>query len=152
MRKILPQDTINGKEGRAYVKINGDNEELFFARSVSAQIDYTKSEIKAIGRRMAGHKVMGASGTGSMTLYYLSPIFRRMAMSYVKTGVGFTFDLVVENEDPSSAAGRQVTLLTGCSLNSVVLAKLDGDSEDALDEECEFTFDDAEILTHFTQF
>ena len=37
-----------------------------------------KSEIKAIGKRMTGHKTTGANGSGTMTLYYMTPIFRAM--------------------------------------------------------------------------
>ncbi|MBQ4590430.1 MAG: phage portal protein, partial [Clostridia bacterium] len=43
------------------------------------------------------------------------------------------------------------TLLIGCNLDSVVLAKLDGDSDDALDEDVDFTFEDFDILTPFTK-
>lgn len=39
-----------------------------------------------------------------------------------------------------------------CNLDSVVLAKLDGDSDDALDEDADFTFEDFDILTPFTKF
>lgn len=45
-------DTISGREGRAYVKINGNNEELFMAKTIEATVEKAKSEIKAIGRRM----------------------------------------------------------------------------------------------------
>lgn len=59
--------------------------------------------------------------------------------------------MVVENEDPSSAAGKQSILLIGCNLDSVVLAKLDGDSDDPLDEDVDFTFEDFDILTPFNK-
>ena len=38
------------------------------------------------------------------------------------------------------------------NLDSVVLAKLDGDSDDPLDEDVDFTFEDFDILTPFTKF
>ncbi|MEM5780335.1 MAG: phage tail tube protein, partial [Bacillota bacterium] len=67
-----------------------------------------------------------------------------------RTGVDAYFDLVVENDDPSSAAGKQVILLSGVNLDSTVLTKLDGDSDDPLEEDVDFTFEDFEILTGFT--
>lgn len=151
-RKMNANDAINGKEGVAYAKVNGNNVELFFAESVTATMTHNKSTVKTIGRRMAGHKVMGAEGSGTMTLKYVSPLFRRMAMDYVKTGVAPTFDLYVENNDPASAAGRQEVNLYGCCLDSLILTKLDGTSDDTLNEECPFTFDDAEITEHFKEF
>ena len=152
MRTLSSPDTINGKEGRAYAKINGNNEELFMAKTVEATIEKTKSEIKAIGRRMTGHKTTGASGSGSMTLYYVTPLFRQMVKQWKDTGRDIYFDMVIENDDPESSAGKQSVLLMGCNLDSVILAKLDGDSDDALDEDADFTFEDFDILQPFTQF
>ena len=151
MRTLNAPDTISGKEGRAYAKINGNNEDLFMAKNIESTVEKAKSEIKAIGKRMTGHKTTGGNGTGSMTLYYLTPLFRDMIKQWKETGVDIYFDMVIENEDPSSAAGKQSILLIGCNLDSVVLAKLDGDSDDPLDEDIDFTFEDFDILTPFNQ-
>ena len=126
-------DTISGREGRAYAKINGNNEELFFAKSVEASVEKSKSEVKAIGKRMTGHKTTGANGTGSMTLYYLTPLLRQMLKEWKDTGVDVYFDLVVENDDPASSAGKQSILLMGCNLDS------------------DFTFEDFDILEAFNK-
>lgn len=151
MKTLNAPDTISGKEGRAYAKINGNNEELFMAKTIEANVEKNKSEIKAIGKRMTGHKTTGANGAGSMTLYYMTPLFRAMIKQWKETGVDVYFDMVVENDDQESSAGKQTTLLIGCNLDSVVLAKLDGDSDDALDEDVDFTFEDFDILTAFTK-
>ena len=152
MRTLNAPDTISGKEGRAYAKINGNNEDLFMAKNIESTVEKAKSEIKAIGKRMTGHKTTGGNGTGSMTLYYLTPLFRQLVKRWKETGVDIYFDMVIENEDPSSAAGKQSILLIGCNLDSTILAKLDGDSDDPLDEDVDFTFEDFDILTPFTQF
>ena len=151
MKTLNAPDTISGKEGRAYAKINGNNEELFMAKTIEANVEKNKSEIKAIGKRMTGHKTTGANGAGSMTLYYMTPLFRAMIKQWKETGADVYFDMVVENDDQESSAGKQSTLLIGCNLDSVVLAKLDGDSDDALDEDVDFTFEDFDILTAFTK-
>lgn len=151
MAKLKSFDPISGKEGVAYAKINGNNEELFFAKTIEASVEKAKSEIKAIGRRMTGHKTTGMSGSGKMTLYYLTPLFRQMLKQYKDTGVDIYFDLVVENNDPSSSAGKQTTLLMDCNLDSVVLTKLDGNSNDPLEEDADFTFEDYDILQEFTK-
>jgi hypothetical protein len=151
MKTLNAPDTISGKEGRAYAKIDGNNEELFYAKSIEASVEKNKSEIKAIGKRMTGHKTTGANGTGSMTLYYLTPLFRAMLKNWKETGADTYFDMVVENDDKESAAGKQTVLLMGCNLDSVVIAKLDGDSDDSLDEEVAFTFEDFDILGAFNK-
>ena len=151
MAKLKSYDPISGKEGVAYAKINGNNEELFFAKTIEASVEKTKPEIKAIGRRMTGHKTTGMSGSGSMTLYYLTPLFRQMLKQYKDTGVDIYFDMVVENSDPASSAGKQTTLLMDCNLDSVLLTKLDADSDDPLEEDADFTFEDYDILEEFTK-
>ena len=151
MKTLNAPDTISGREGRAYAKINGNNEELFFAKSVEASVEKSKSEVKAIGKRMTGHKTTGANGTGSMTLYYLTPLFRQMLKEWKDAGVDIYLGLVIENDDPASSAGKQSILLMGCNLDSVVLAKLDGDSDDPLDEDADFTFENFDILEAFNK-
>lgn len=149
MSRLNSQDTMSGKEGRAFAKINGNNEDLFFAKTIEATIEKNKADIKSIGRRMTGHKTTGLNGTGSMTIYYMSPIFRSLLKQYKDTGRDVYFDMVIENDDPSSAAGKQTVLLMGVNLDSTILTKLDGDSDDPLDEDSDFTFEDYDILQQF---
>ena len=78
-------------------------------------------------------------------------LFRQMLKQYKDTGVDIYFDLVVENSDPSSSAGKQTTLLMDCNLDSVLLTKLDADSDDPLEEDADFTFEDYDILEEFTK-
>ncbi len=152
MKTLNAPDTISGKEGRAYAKIDGNNEDLFFAKTIESTVEKSKSEVKAIGKRMTGHKTTGGNGTGSMTLYYVTPLFRQMIKQWKETGQDIYFDMVIENDDQESSAGKQSVLLIDCNLDSVVLGKLDGDSDDPLDEDVDFTFEDFDILTPFTQF
>lgn len=152
MKTLNAPDTISGKEGRAYAKIDGNNEDLFFAKTIESTVEKSKSEVKAIGKRMTGHKTTGGNGTGSMTLYYMTPLFRQIIKQWKETGQDIYFDMVIENDDQESSAGKQSVLLIDCNLDSVVLGKLDGDSDDPLDEDVDFTFEDFDILTPFTQF
>ena len=152
MKTLNAPDTISGKEGRAYAKVNGNNEDLFFAKTIESTVEKSKSEVKAIGKRMTGHKTTGGNGTGSMTLYYMTPLFRQMIKQWKETGQDIYFDMVIENDDQESSAGKQSVLLIDCNLDSVVLGKLDGDSDDPLDEDVDFTFEDFDILAPFTQF
>ena len=152
MKTLNAPDTISGKEGRAYAKLDGNNEDLFFAKTIESTVEKSKSEVKAIGKRMTGHKTTGGNGTGSMTLYYMTPLFRQMIKQWKETGQDIYFDMVIENDDQESSAGKQSVLLIDCNLDSVVLGKLDGDSDDPLDEDVDFTFEDFDILTPFTQF
>ena len=59
MKTLNAPDTISGKEGRAYAKINGNNEELFYAKTIEANVEKSKSEIKAIGKRIQQKRLHG---------------------------------------------------------------------------------------------
>lgn len=137
-------DVISGTEGKAFITVNGRNLEAFYIKSVEATVEKNKSEIKTIGRRATQHKATGWTGTGSMTIYYVTSEFRKMMRDYIKTGKDTYFDMQITNEDESSSIGKQVVTLIDCNLDSVIMAKLDVDA-DGLDEDVDFTFEDVEM-------
>ena len=146
-------DTISGQEAVARMNIKQSDgtttvEELFYGKSLEATCEIQKTEVKTLGKRGSQHKPNGWNGTGSLTIYYATSTFRKMAIDYMKKGVPIYFDLTVINNDPGSTIGPQTTLLKNCTLDSVLLAKFDVDAE-VLDESMDFTFDDAELLNSF---
>ena len=58
------------------------------------------------------------------------------------------FEIQVSNEDRSSGAGRQTTILSGCLIDSLVLAKFNADDE-LLTEDISGTFSDFEMPEEF---
>lgn len=137
-------DTISGQEGTAFVTINGEVHEAFYIKSLEATIDKNKVEFKGLGRRGTQNKAAGWTGTGSMTIYYVTSIFRKLMIDYIKTGKDTYFDIQIINDDPSSSIGKQTVTLIDVNLDSVIIAKLDTES-DILDEDSDFTFDDVEM-------
>src|SRR5690606_7151157 len=142
-------DTISGQEGRAYATINGQVEEMFYIRSLEATIEKQKTEVRTLGRRGVQHKASGWTGTGTMTIYYVTTLFRQLMLDYIRNGRDVYFDITVVNEDPTSSIGRQTVVLKGVNLDSVMAARLDTETE-VLDEEISFTFDDVDIMDSFT--
>lgn len=143
------QDAISGKMARAYATINGRVEELFYAKSIEATIEKNKVDVPVLGKTTTPQRSAGWSGSGTLTIYYVTSLFRQLMVEYVKTGRDFWFDLQVINEDPVSSAGKQTVVLKNCNLDSVVIAQFDATSDDMLEEEMPFTFDDVEILDSF---
>lgn len=143
-------DVINGREGTAFMTINERNIPLFFLKSIEATVELNKTEIAVLGKRGVQQKVTGASGSGSMTIYRVTSEFAKIAMDYLKTGTIPEIKLKVTNDDPQSTVGRQTTMLYGVLPDSIVIAKLDVESE-VLDEDLDFTFNDGEILEGFVE-
>lgn len=141
-------DTISGQEGKATANIDGNVQDMFFVKSLEATFDKEKVEVKTLGKRGTQHKGVGWSGAGSMTLYYVTTLFRQMALKYAKTGKDTYFNITIVNDDPTSTIGKQTVVLYNCNIDSTILAKLNTDS-DTLDEDIDFTFDDFDILDSF---
>lgn len=141
-------DTLSGQEGKATATINGSVYDMFYLKDLEATLEKNKTEVKALGKRSVQNKTNGWSGTGSMTLYYMTSLFRKMAIQYAKTGVDTYFDITVTNDDPGSTVGKQTIVLYNCNIDSVILAKLDVEA-DTLDESVDFTFDDVDMLDEF---
>lgn len=142
------KDTISGQEARAYATINGQVEEMFYAKKIEAKVKKSKKGVKTLGKRGTQNKATGWEGTGSMTIYYTTTRFRKLMLEYMKTGKDTYFDLQIVNEDPTSTIGKQTVVIKGVNLDEVTIAALDVDA-DVLEEEISFTFDDADILDEF---
>ncbi len=148
-QKVLhARDTISGQEGRAYATINGNAEEMFYVKKLEAKVEKEKAEIKALGRRGTQSKAKGWKGTGSMTIYYMTTLFRDLMKDYMVSGRDTYFDITVKNDDPSSSVGMQTVVIKNVNLDSVIMASLDTGS-DTLEEEISFTFDGIEIIDRF---
>ncbi|PZM65345.1 phage tail tube protein [Paenibacillus dendritiformis] len=145
---LQAKDTINGQEGRAYAIINGRYEEMFYVKSLEAKIEKEKSEIKTLGRRGTQHKATGWSGSGSMTIYYTTSLFRQIMLDYINKGIDTYFDIQITNEDPTSSIGKQTIILNGVNLDGIVIAQLDTDS-DAMEEDIDFTFEGVTMQDSF---
>ncbi|MBU5486469.1 phage tail tube protein [Clostridium sp. MSJ-11] len=144
------EDTISGQEARAYITIEGRNEELFYAKKIESKVEKQKTEIKTLGRRGTQNKAAGWKGTGTLTVYYATTLFRELMLKYMKEGKDVYFDITVTNEDPTSGLGKQTVVLKNCNLDEVSMTAFDVDSE-VLEEDMSFTFEDVDILNAFNK-
>lgn len=143
------RNALSGKEGTAFITVDGQVKEIAYLKNIEASIELKKVEIQTLGRRGTQHKINGWNGKGSMKVYYITSLFRNIMIDYIKTGKVTYFDIQVKNDDPSSEAGKQTTVLKNCLINGGLLTKLDIEA-DYLDEEIEFTFEDADIPDTFS--
>ena len=142
-------DTISAREGKAYITINGQNRELFEISALTAQLDLTVQERRMLGHRMTQHKVVGATGTGSMTIYFMNSEMLNQAVQYLRTGNYKGLKIQVKNEDPQSTVGKQEVVLLNVILATIPVATLDDQSDDPITFDTDFTFDDIEVLESF---
>ncbi|WP_153732557.1 phage tail tube protein [Sporosarcina obsidiansis] len=132
--------TISGKEGRLFL----DGEELAYIKEFEATVEKNKTEVPIMGRRMQGHKTIGASGTGTATFYKVTSKFVRIMMDYVKGGADpyFTFQSVLD--DAGSGRGVERVTLYDVNFDSTKVASLNAEGE-PVEEEIPFTFEDIDM-------
>ena len=143
------QNAISGKEGSLIFSNNGKVRVVAECKNITANLDKSKAEFRALGYRGTQHKATGWSGSGTLTIHYASSEWVKQMLTYVKTGVDTYFSLLVTNLDPTSLIGSQRVLLTDCNLDSIEIAKLDVDA-DFLDQAMNFTFSGVDLLDGFT--
>ena len=142
-------DTISSKEGKAYITIEGSNRELFEISSLKAQLELNVQSRNMLGHRMTQHKVVGAEGTGSMTMYFMNSDMLRLAIAYINNGTYGGLTLQVRNEDSQSTVGVQEVLLQNVLLKTIPVTTLDDQSDDPITIDTDFTFDSIKGLEYF---
>ncbi|MEW8973934.1 MAG: phage tail tube protein [Tissierellaceae bacterium] len=148
--ELKSKDVVSGKEGQAYLVINGRRHLLFCAKKIKIDFEKQKSEIKTIGRRATGHKATGFSLKGEMTILQPEDIFTEMVIEYIRTGQDIYFELLIENDDPTSEAGNKQTIVRDCNIDSATLAMLDAEA-DSLEQEVSFTCEDIDIIKKYNR-
>lgn len=146
---IRLSDTISSKEGNAYIVINGTNRELFEISSLKAQLDLVVQSRRMMGHRMTQHKVVGAEGTGSMTMYFMNSDMLKLAIAYIQNGTYGGLQIKVKNEDSQSSVGTQEVMLLNVLLKTIPVATIDDQSDDPITIDTDFTFDNLEGLSYF---
>lgn len=144
-------DTISAKEGSAFIIINGVSRPLFEVSTLKAQLDLTVQTRKMLGNRMAQHKIVGAEGTGSMTMYFMNSDMLKLAIGYLSNGNFGTISIRVVNEDPQSSVGSQEVMLNNVLLKTIPVASLDDQSDDPITVDTDFTFDSISNMKYFNK-
>ena len=149
MDVLQGNDIVNGAEGTVTAVIDGRVYELFEVKNIKATVDLNKSDKRTLGSRATKHKTTGWNGTGSGVAYHVTSRWTKIVIDYIKTGKVTVFDIIIKNEDPASATGKQVTKLSRCTIDGTDIATLDVDS-DGIEQPINFTFEDADLLTEFS--
>ena len=130
--------------------MDGQNRYFFEMSKIEASIEFTVVAKRLLGHRMKQHKVVGAEGKGSMSIYNVSPAASETYQRYIKEGKTPAISIQTTNEDPASTIGRRVVSMRSVILAKVPVAYLDDESEDLNKMETDFTFDDLDDLESYT--
>lgn len=150
MAVIEHGDVITGKMATAFIKYEGENIPCSWFKELTATMEKSKNQVPRLGSTSSFTRTSGWEGTGEATMYYATSFFRKLAQQYHREGKDVYVDLVVTNDDPTSVLGTQTVVLKNVNFDDIVLARFDIGSDEPLDEDINFTFDDFEYLETFT--
>lgn len=142
-------DLVTGNEGSAFITVDGQNRYFFELAKIEANIEFTVIAKKLLGHRMKQHKVVGAEGKGSMSIYNVSPTALEIYQQYVKSGKTPQISIQTTNEDASSTIGRRTVVMRNVILSKVPVVYLEDESEDLNKTDTDFTFDDVDNLESY---
>lgn len=133
-------DTINGREGRLFF----EGEEVAYVKTFAANLAKNKTEVPVMGRRMNGHKTIGANGTGTLVVYKMTSRFVKMAADYVNKGLDpyFTFQEVLD--DKASGRGTERVTIFDVNFDDIPVANLNAEGA-VLEEELPFTWEGIDL-------
>jgi len=141
-------DTISAQEGKAFITIDGVSRELFEISSIKAQLDLIVQERRMLGSRMTQHKVTGATGSGSATLYFMNSEQLNQTINYINNGTRGSISLLISNNDPQSSVGEQRVQLNNVIFNTIPVTTLE-ESDDPVTFDSDFTFDSIDKQSMF---
>ena len=122
MSFLLERDALNGKQGSAFMVIDGKNIEMFGLKKFQSDAELQESDFKVVGTTLVQKKTTGVSLTGSMTIYYGTPHFLRLLQEYIKTGRLPYFTIQITNDDPATSVGTQTVGLYNVKLQQLPIA------------------------------
>lgn len=143
------KDLVTGNEGSAFITIDGQNRYFFEISKIDANIEFSVIAKKLLGHRLKQHKVVGAEGKGSLSIYNVSPAALEIYNKYIKEGKTPQISIQTMNEDPSSTIGRRTVVMRNIILAKTPVAYLDDSSEDLNTTDTDFTFDDVDNLESY---
>ena len=148
MSFLLERDALNGKQGSAFMTINGQNIEMFNIKKFQSDAEFQETDFKVVGTTLVQKKTTGVTLTGTMTIYYGTPHFLRLLQEYLKTGRLPYFTLQITNDDPATSVGTQTVVLYNVKLQKHPVAMLDADAG-FLEMEVSFSYTNIEVLNYF---
>lgn len=149
MAYLLAKDTVNGAEGKVFIKIDGKNIEVAGMKKIQANAEIQGNDMRVIGTRKIQNKSNGAKLIGSGTIYYGSDIFTNMVLQYIQTGIMPQFDIQITNNDPTTTIGSQVAAYYGCELTGTIPLSILDDETAMLSYEFNWTYTDVQMINTF---
>ena len=78
MGYLMAQDAVNGKAGKGFMVVDGQNIELFGMKKFESSAEVQTDEFPVVGSVVDQTKVKGLKYSGTATVYYGTPAFLKI--------------------------------------------------------------------------
>lgn len=136
MANFEANEAINGLYGFVY---DENGQQMQSTQEFEASVELAKEEIKQAGKFMAGHKVMGGSGKGSVKMLKIDTRLQKK----IAESPTAKYNYVGKLNDPTSK-GEECVLLIGVSFDTISLMGFT--LGELVEVDLDFTFDDYRYL------
>lgn len=146
MVKKMLSGIPSGHDGDGYVTINGKVCAAFKISSVSAEVKVINEKRRFLGERMVQNAPRGMEGRGKVAYYHTTSALID-AMKDYREGDEYpniTIQYYADGND-----GRCEVVLRKVVMDSVSFGLIDDDSDEAIINESEFSFDDFDVIERF---
>ena len=147
MDKVKLSRIPSGHDGNGYTTLNGGVVPALRIAKISAQLDITKESRRFLGEVMTQNAARGMAGSGSVSYYHTTAELID-AMKTYQNGGGYP-ELTLQYYAEAPGKGRCEVVLRNVVLESVSFGALDDSSDDAMQNESAFSFDDFDIIERF---
>ena len=139
MSVLNPAEVRSGTFGSLWL----DGELACETKGLTVKIAKNKNEVPRSGTMVTGHKVMGVTITGTVTLYNATSRLIRAEGDAIKRGRDLRHTLVSKLDDPDNPNPQRIQL-TGVSFDDLTLAQWEAAQMGEIT--APFTADDYDIL------
>ena len=132
-------EVINGTWGEVWI----NDEPVDEIGAFQAKYEFEKEDVNIMGDMFLHKKVVGYSGTGSMTLKKTNSRMIKLLMDYIKEGLEPSVTIVGHLADPGNGGSERIAI-TGVSFDDLTL--FDFEIKALGEIECPFTFEKCNVI------
>lgn len=136
-------------KGGAYITVAGQNRKAFEIAKLEAKVELKMWSKQLLGNQMEQNRPTGAKGSGTITVYNATSVFREACHEYLENGTFPPISIQAYSDDKGSAVGRSEVLLRNVVLNEVPLMLIDEGSEEGSQSDIGILFSDYDVLSDF---
>lgn len=146
MEKTVLSAIPAGHDGDGYITVDGKVEAAFRIAKISAQLDIVEDKHRFLGERMTQHTARGVSGSGKISYYHTTSALID-AMKKFSRGEEYP-DITIQYYSQRGSSRLEIAL-RGVVLESVPFGALNDESDKAIVNESDFSFDGFDVIERF---